>query len=195
MKEVEILFELLSDKKETLDILQQFKSSGSKKTKDIYFYDPLRKDLQSEKNGRLRNSFRLRSKDNKIYLAYKKDYFQDNDEWLYSDEHETEVGDLQVAKEIIVHLGLKELVKIESEKICFFSPEYEIVFEEVKNLGFFLEIEKRNEVSDNQVIVAKDNIRTFVKKLGIKIGQELNAGKPELMLLKKISNKKINCNS
>lgn len=183
MKEIEVLIEVLCSKEQALSELKKFTFQGIKKTIDIYFFDPLRQDLQPKADGRLRNSFRLRQKDGKYFLAYKIDNFKNND-WIYSDEHEVSVGDFDIALSIIKQLGLQELVRVENEKHIFMTPKYEIVLEDVKDLGLFLEVEKLSEVPDNAVADAKQEIRNFIKKLGIKIGNELNAGKPELMLKK-----------
>lgn len=184
MKEIEILVEVRTPKEKVLKVLEQFTAHGVKQTLDVYFFDPLRKNLQPDSGGRLRASFRLRQKDKKCSIAYKFDNFTDNDEWLYSDEHETFVEDFDVAMHIIERLELKELVRIDNKKHIFTTPEYEIVFEEVKNLGYFLEVEKIEQVMDNQVDNTKKNIRTFIASLGLDLGAELNAGKPELMLAK-----------
>lgn len=187
MKEVEILVEVKSSKEEIIKILASFDSRGVKRVVDLYFIDPLREELKPDKNGRLHSCFRLRKKDDKAYIAYKNDYFNDNDEWLYSDEYEIKIDDFDVARHILENLGLKELIKIESEKYIFTTLDYEVVFEDVNGLGYFLEVEKLKDTPDNQINQAKDEIRKFILGLDIKIGEEMNAGKPELMLKKKIS--------
>ena len=55
----------------------------------------------------------------------------------------------------------------------------------MKGLGLFMEVEKLDEVSDDKVHETKKEIRAFLESLDIKLGQEQNAGKPELMLRKK----------
>ena len=188
MKEVELLVSIKDNKKNVLKKLEQFNFVGVKKTLDIYFYDPKRTELSPDKNGRLNQCLRLRKKDNKFYLAYKIDHF-DNDIWLYSDEYEVEISDIETGMKILENLGLKILVQIENQKYTFLTDKYEIVFEEVKNLGLFLEVE-RLVVSDNEKIVnVKKEIKDFIQSLKIKIGEEQNAGKPELMLRKKLSYK------
>ena len=185
MKEIEILVELKDSKEKTLRVLEQFTSHGKKRILDIYFYDPLRMELQTEDSGRLRRCLRLRKKEGKAFIAYKIDYFDNNDQWKYSDEHETSVGDFETILHILENLGFQELVRIDNEKHTFSTPEYEIVFEDVKNLGFFLEVEKLHEVADSEVTKTKEEIRKFIRGLGLQTSAELNAGKPELMLKKK----------
>ncbi|MBT3720066.1 class IV adenylate cyclase [archaeon] len=185
MKEVEILVKILDSKEETLEKLNKFNFVGVEKTLDIYFQDPKRKDLQTDENGFSGRSFRLRKKGNKIYITYKVDQLGEDGNWLYSDEHETEVQDFDVTMKIINHLGLEILVELENEKHIFLTDEYEIVFEDVKDLGLFLEVEKLNVEDHDDLEQIKKDIRNFIETLEIKTKEELNIGKPGLMLQKK----------
>lgn len=186
MKEIEILVEVFEDKEKVLKSLSSFENLGEKKTLDVYYFDPMRKDLQPETDGRLMRSFRLREKDGKCSMAYKLDNFDNSGVWIYSDEFETSLGDMKSGEEIFKHLGLKELVRIDNTKHTFKTPEYEIVFEEVKDLGIFLEVELLHQVKDDEVKSAKQRIQDFIDSLNLKTSKELNAGKPELMLRKSI---------
>jgi adenylate cyclase, class 2 len=183
MKEIEILIEVKDSKDKVLEKLSQFEKKGLKMTLDVYYYDPLREDLKPSDTGRLNACFRLRSKDGKCTVAYKVDHF-DGETWSHSDEYETEVGDLETAEKIVEKLGLKELVRIDNEKHTFTTSEYEIVLEDVKELGLYMEVEKLEEVPDDKVQEAKGEIREFLQSLDIRLGEEQNAGKPELMLRK-----------
>lgn len=185
MKEIEILVEVKSTKEQALKALEYFEYKGAKEVIDVYFTDPLREELQPDINGRLINSFRLRLKDGKASVAYKQDHFDSNLQWTHSDEHETEIGDFNTALEINRHLGLKELVRIDNTKHIYLTEDYEIVIEDVKDLGIFMEVEKLAQVPDEKVQEIKQEIREFIKSLEIEVGEELNAGKPELMLRKR----------
>ena len=184
MKEIEILIEVKSTKEEALKALEHFEFKGAKEVIDVYFADPLRQQLQPDKDGRLTNSFRFRSKDGKASVAYKVDHFDELMQWSHSDEYETEIGNFNTALEINRHLGLEELVRVDNTKYTFLTKDYEIVFEDVKDLGLFLEVEKVGEVPDEKILETKEEIRIFLKSLNIEFGEEKNAGKPELMLQK-----------
>lgn len=186
MKEIEILVEVFDEKEKVLKALSGFENIGEKRTLDVYYFDPLRKDLQPGENGRLLRSFRLREKDGKCSMAYKIDNFDTNGTWTYSDEFETSFGDMKVGEEIVRHLGLEELVRIDNTKHTFKTPEYEIVFEEVKDLGLFLEVELLHQVENSEVMSAKQKIQEFINSLGLRVSDELNAGKPELMIKKRL---------
>jgi predicted adenylyl cyclase CyaB len=185
-KEIEVLVEVFDKKANVLKKLKGFKFEGAKKTLDIYFFDPKRKNLKPHKDCRLKECLRIRTKSNKSYLAYKIDHFNKKGIWSHSDEHEIEISNSQTALKIIEHLGFKELVKLENTKHTFLSDKYEIVFEDVKNLGIFLEVEAINAKPHESVKKVKIDILKFIESLNIKTGPELNSGKPEL-LLKKIN--------
>lgn len=185
MLEIEILVQVKNSLSEARKILSGLKLEGMFEVVDTYYFDPLRKELKPGDNGRLIRSFRLRRKKDKYFLTYKVDNF-DNDLWVNSDEHETEVGEYNVTKKILEHLGLQELVVVTNQKYIYEAGDYEIVLEDVKGLGIFLEVEYKKEVSDQDTSQIKANIWTFIGSLGLSIGEEMNAGKPELLLAKKI---------
>ena len=182
MKEIEVLVEVKSSKEQALKALEHFTFKGAKEVVDVYFMDPLRPELRPDDKGRLSNSFRFRLKDGKATVAYKKDYFDDRMQWIYSDEHETAIEDFDTALEINRYLGLEELVRVENTKYTYVADDYEIVIEDVKDLGLFMEVEKLTQVPDEKVHEAKAAIRDFILTLRLETGEEQNAGKPELLL-------------
>lgn len=184
MKEIEILIEVKDTKENALAALKVFQFKKTLNVLDVYFTMDNLKELQPDQSGRLTNSFRLRKKEEKSYITYKVDHFIHESEWSHSDEYETEVKDFETAMKINKQLGFKELIRIDNVKHVFLTDQYEIVLEEVKDLGLFLEVEKIAQVSDEEVVQTKEEIRAFIKTLNIKLGVEQNAGKPELMLRK-----------
>jgi predicted adenylyl cyclase CyaB len=182
MKEIEILIKVLDKKSKVLKNLKKFKFLGIKKTLDVYFYDPLRGELKPNKSGALDRCFRLRQKDKKNFLVYKIDRFDNLKTWLYSDEYEVEVSDFKTTIKILKQLGFKVLVNIKNKKHTFLTNKYEIVLEDVENLGLFLEVECLAVNNKENINEVKKEIRSFIKSLDIKLGEELNVGKPELML-------------
>ncbi|MDD5430852.1 MAG: CYTH domain-containing protein [Candidatus Pacebacteria bacterium] len=183
-KEIEILVPVLDSKKKALQILKMFYFVGIANVVDTYFYDPLRTNLKPDHLNRLNECFRVRKKGDKAVIVYKVDHFVANsDVWLYSDEYEYEVSDYKMAMESIKRLGLKPLVVIDSEKHIFRNEKYEIVFEDVKDLGLFLEVQSNHlSGTDSAIMGIKEGIRDFIGELGINVGKELNAGKAEIMI-------------
>jgi predicted adenylyl cyclase CyaB len=188
MREIEILVKVFNRKKEALAKLSKFKKIGVKKTTDSYFYDPLRENLKPMANGKLKKCFRLRNSNNKIFLTYKIDHFNQKGKWTHSDEHEIKLLSKNVVLKIIKHLGFRNLIVVKSKKYVYYHANYEIVLEEVKNAGLFLEVEHKKP-SNRSTRAVKNEIWSFIKSLNLKTSKELNMGKPELLLRQK--NKKI----
>ena len=184
MKEVEILVKVRDTKKQAFLILKQFNFVGKKNVLDIYFFDEKRDSLKLIE-GKLTECFRLRRKDKVNYVTYKIDKFNKNGNWLYSEEEETEIKDFDTAVKIISYLGLKPLVEIHNCKYTYHTKKYEIVLEDVKDLGLFLEVERLKVDDIEDIIKIKKEIFEFIVFLGIDFEKELNVGKPELMLRKR----------
>ena len=180
-KEVEILFELRETEKSAIKKLRRFIHVGKRRTIDIYYFDPKRKALQPTTSGRLKASFRLRNQGRSCSLAYKIDHFKKG-LWIYSDEYETPAGDFKKAQAIIRQLGLKRLVKVDATKNVFKDKIFEVVIEKVSGLGLFLEVEYHFVADNKRIEDAKEYIRRWIKERGIRVGKEMNAGKPELLL-------------
>lgn len=183
MREIEILVELHTDIKFAREKLNTFEFKGSKATIDKYFYDPLRTNLQLNADNKLMECCRLRTKNNQHFVTYKIDIY-DGHIWKYSEEHETQVTDIIALQNIFNGIGLKELVTIENIKHTYVTGIYEIVIEEVKDLGNFLEVEYHINNEKKSVDEIKEEILNFIRALNLEVGDELNSGKPELLLLK-----------
>lgn len=179
-KEIEILYSLDETIESVTRKLADLENCGVKETLDIYYYDPLRKELQTSPDGRLLASFRLRDKQGKCSMAYKTDYFDDG-VWSYSDEYEISISDFAKGAEIVKALGLKDLVRVHMKKHVFQDSRFEVVIEEVAGLGNFIEIEYLDP-GMGDVETLKEGIRRWIRDRGILVGLEMNAGKPELLL-------------
>ena len=183
MKEIEILVTLKDTIEDAKKALSEFEYQGAKHTLDIYFYDPLRENLKLNSDNKILECCRIRTKNNINYITYKIDVY-DGDTWSHSDEYETQVEDADALLHVFNALGLKELVRIDNTKHTYINDTYEIVVEDVRDLGCFLEVELLNTPDDIDVTQAKNDILSFIKDLGLDVGEELNSGKPELMLIK-----------
>lgn len=184
MKEIEILVKLIDKKKKVLKVLSSFKYINEERIKDIYYFHPDLNILHPEKNGRFRDCFRTRVKGNRNLIAYKKDYFNKKDIWQYSEEHETSIGEFETISDILNALGFEILVEIDNTKYKYLHKKYEIVFEEVKGLGLFLEVEFKGNSHQSPKKIKKE-IYNFISSLGLRF-VELNFGKPELLYKKKM---------
>jgi len=184
MKEIEILVKLFDKKRKILKALTGFKYIKKERIKDTYYFHPNLNILLPEKNGRFRDCFRIRVKENRNLIAYKKDYFDKKDIWQYSEELETSIGDFETIFDILKALGFKILVEIDNTKYKYLHKKYELVLEEVKDLGLFLEVEFKGNSHQSPKKIKKE-IYNFISTLGLKF-IELNLGKPELLYKKKM---------
>lgn len=190
MKEIEVMITFENSKKEIIDILSQFEYYGEKEIIDTYFVDPLRKNLKPESDLRLNETFRIRKDNENCYLTYKKQHFKGK-EWIYSDEYETKIDDYKTIKQIVSLLELEELITVHNKRTIYKTKNYEIVFEDVKDLGYFIEVERLSCESFNEEEI-KNEIRAFIKGLKLKNVKELNIGKNQYLLSKKMGIK-LNC--
>ena len=159
MKEVEILVEVYDDIEKLKNVLKQYTYVGLKRTIDEYYYDPLRKNLKPDEKGRLNHCLRIRNKNDEFFVTYKDDIFE-NEKWLYSDEYETKIESIEMIRNIFSKLGLIKFIEIDNEKETYIFEDYEIVVENVRNLGIFMEVEYcTNE--DIDVKKVKDKIQKF----------------------------------
>ena len=183
MKEIEILVEVYDEPSKIIEKLDNFEFKGVKETIDVYYYDPKSDNLKPNKDMQIDECLRIRTKNNEHYITYKVDKFDEDGKWLYSDEYETKFDDLFMLNNIINKLGFKELLTIHNSKRTYDNGIYEIVLETVKDLGYFLEVEYcTNE--DVDVKEVKKDIQNFIDSLELNVSEELNMGKPEMMIRK-----------
>ena len=182
MKEIEILVEVYDDINNVKEKLTKFEYIGLKHTIDEYYYDPKRDELKPDNNNQLNHCLRLRTKDNEYCITYKDDVF-DNDIWLYSNEYETKIENIDITREIFNKLGLKKFIEIDNKKETYKYNDYEIVIEDVKDLGLFMEVEYCTN-DDVDINNTKKEIQEFIDSLNINVSKELNMGKPEMYLRK-----------
>lgn len=190
MKEIEVLIDFSDNLDKVLKILSNYQYVGCKELVDIYYVDKLRNNLKPEDDLRIKELFRIRKSGNGCYLTYKKNHF-DGKRWLYSDEYETFCENFDVACKIVSMLGLEELIVVKNKRRTYKSGEYEIVLDDIKDYGLFIEVEKLTS-SDVDVKKVKEEIRKFIKTLNLSDVHEFNVGKNQIMLAKKLGRKNFN---
>lgn len=182
MKEIEILVEVYDDVSIVKDKFKNFTYKGLKKTIDEYYYDPKRDTLKPDKDNQLSHCLRLRTKNNEYFITYKDDVFE-NGKWLYSNEFETKVESIEMLKEIFSKIGLKKFIEIDNNKETYIYNDYEIVVEDVKDLGLFMEVAYCTN-DDVDIKKVKQEIQDFIDNLNLNVSKELNMGKPEMYMKK-----------
>ena len=185
MTEIEILVQVYDSEENAMNVLSSICTFSCETTNiDIYFHDEIRKGLSPNESCKTLESLRIRKKNDNTLLTYKYDHYDNNGIWSHSDEHEVMVADFEKIQSILCGLGYKPLIIIENKRKVYLTDEYEIVLDSVKGLGLFLEVEATK--TDTAVSVAdqKKKIREFIAAIGLSVSDELNCGKPELMLRK-----------
>lgn len=184
MKEMELSIAFDNTKEEVLKVLSQLDYIGEKELYDTYYIDPLRDNLKPENDLRLNETFRIRRNENSCFVTYKKQHFEGK-LWTYSDEYETEVKDYKIMEKIVSMLGLEPLITVHNKRTIYKYEDYEIIFEEVENLGCLLEVEKLSE-NENEAMNVKEELRNFIRSLKLKNVKELNIGKNQYLLSQKL---------
>lgn len=181
MIELEILVEVFDNIEKVKKELNKFEFITTQNIIDTYYYSSFNEELKPDSKGRLLKCLRIRKKGNENFLTYKDDKYN-NDIWLYSDEYECRVDNLSNLKNIFKNLGYTEFIILNSKKTFYKKQNYEIVLEQVENLGVFLEVELKKQITSEEIEFEKSNIKAFIKSLNINISEELNCGKPQLYL-------------
>lgn len=185
MKEIEVLVKVTNGNTE--EILNKLKEKSKylqcSRVKDTYFYDELRSNLKPNDKMEIFECLRIREKGENYFITYKVDNFDNDGKWLYSDESETSVGNIDTIEKIISHLGLKKLVIVDMKKYFFETDRYKIFFETVSELGDFLEVESKN-TDCTDIAEERKMISNFINSLNIEVTPDLGIGKPELLLKK-----------
>ncbi len=185
MIELEVLVEVLDTYDDAINALVPFEYIGDENIIDNYFYDPLRDNLKPDKFGKTFESLRIRQQSNKAKLTYKQDVYSNNI-WQYSNENEIGIESVVQMMEILNHLGLKELLTINNHRRYYKHREYEIVLENVRDLGVFIEVEYKGEITDIEISDKRNDIQNFINTFNLSVSSELNSGKPELYIIKHI---------
>lgn len=148
---------------------------------DIYF-NPPHKDFF--KPAYPVEYFRLRQAKTKNSLAYKRPYFNQSGQRTHSNEFETEINQPKQLLKILQKLDFKKMIIIDKTRKRFnFQNQLEIDLDEVKKLGYFVEIE--NKKAFKKLKMAIDFINDFAQKLGID-PQVRNDNGYVLLMMKKL---------
>lgn len=183
MKEIEITMQLLENLDTAKQKLANFNFVGEEKIMDTYFYDPNKFSSMPTKDKELGECLRLRSKNQKIYVSYTIDKYDEEGNWLYAQHFETEVPNVQAALSQFNQANLKEMMTIRKIRNHFTNGNYEIFIENVEALGNFIEIEKIIN-DDRDILALKKEMKEFAGTLNIQMSDVLKTGKPEMMLKK-----------
>lgn len=163
--EIEIRFQLEKEKfleiKEKLEKIAKFEKKSHQI--DEYFTPP-HKNFAEPKFPFEWLSIRKRGE--KSILNYKHWYPENVKLTTHCDEFEVEIKSSEQMEKIFSALGFKKLVVNEKERESYiYNDEFEIVLDNVKELGFFIEIETIKDFGS--VEIAREKLFEFAQTLGI----------------------------
>lgn len=127
---------------------------------------------------------RVREKGNSGSFTYKYQYFSKEGEHLYADEHETKVDTPSELIKILEVLNFDNFITINKKRETYvYKNDYEFELDEVKDLGYFIEIEAKKDFEGQARTL--DKLKEIALKLGIDTDKRDNDGYVVLMMKKK----------
>lgn len=109
--------------------------------RDLYFNHPSRDFAETDE------ALRLREVNSKCRITYKGPKLSKATKARV--EHETEAGDYNTMRNILLSLGFVESGIVEKERHVYSLDGMEITIDHVMGLGTFVEIEKKGKLEDN----------------------------------------------
>lgn len=178
-KEIEIKMQLTSVE---LDILKAWLKEKSRFVRSIhhieYYLNNPKFSFHFDRDG-LKDSndyLRIRMTEKEDSVCLKK-FFPDPNvpgRHTHCDEYETEVKDGKVLLELMAQLGYTDVTIIDKIREEYMYLDFEVVIDDVKDLGTFVEIELKKDCED--VKAGHKEIKDFIKILGITKYKELYRG-------------------
>lgn len=127
---------------------------------------------------------RIRSSNKNSYFTYKHGYWDENGGHTHSDEYETKVDDHGELEKILKVLNFENILVIDKvREIYRVKKDFEVCFDKVKNLGYFIEIEALKDFGGKEK--AMGALYDFARKLGLDPTKRNSRGYVTSMLDKK----------
>lgn len=124
---------------------------------------------------------RIDQRDTKTILNYTHWHPENRTPFTHCDEFETEIADPVRLRKIFSAIDIKPLVAVDKQREVFiFNDELEVVLDNVKGLGFFMEIETLKDFGS--VSEGTNAIFDFAKQLGLDVGKTVERGYPYLLM-------------
>lgn len=136
---------------------------------DTYYYPPHR-DYEMTPEGR--EFLRLRIRNNESIFEHKNVVYN-NGKKTHSVELPVRITEPEAFRKMLEILGFREHMAVEKTRHVFEDENFVIVLDDVKGLGYFIEIEKKN-VSVNAIDDANEACAVRMIELGIETGSRLD---------------------
>ncbi|NQU79690.1 class IV adenylate cyclase [Candidatus Woesearchaeota archaeon] len=127
---------------------------------------------------------RIGKRSGKTIINYKHWYPENADKTTHCDEFETVVHSPEQLRLIFGSLDMRPLVTVDKQRDIFVhNNELEIALDEVKELGYFMEIETMKDFGS--VDAARDALFSFARSLNIDASRYVPRGYPFLLMEKR----------
>jgi adenylate cyclase class 2 len=143
---------------------------------DIYFQHPLRDFSKTDE------ALRLRGTNGKNYLTYKGAKISKISKTRL--EIQTEIENFENTKEIFLKLGFKPVATISKKREKYILENTFIYMDEVKDLGYFIEIEEETE-NELSIKIIEEKLIKILEKINIPKKSITRKSYLELLLEKK----------
>jgi predicted adenylyl cyclase CyaB len=108
----------------------------------------------------------IRKRDGKSILNFKHLYPEETREKTHSNEYEVKIEGIEQLEKIFLSLNFKKFLSIDKKREVFqYQNKFEIGLDEVKKLGFFIEIECLKDLGSHQR--ARKELFSFAKNIGL----------------------------
>lgn len=182
--DIEIEIKVPLDKDEFLSIQEKLKKVAEflkqEQQVDDYFTPVHRNFLKPEFPFEW---LRLRKCDCSSSVTYKRYYPEHEEVHTHCDEFETEVSDVEKLRKIFDSIDVKKLVTVDKARVAFIYGDFEIVLDDVKELGYFVEIEALKDFGG--VEATRQKIFDVAREFGIDVSKCDLRGYPNLLMRKK----------
>lgn len=129
---------------------------------------------------------RIREENGKYIFTYKKDQSSNMD----CIEHEVEILNKEEMEKIIKLLGFKYYVQVDKKRIKTKYKDIEIVLDDVKGLGEFIEAEKMTSEDDPEIRKKiPEELLAFLEIIGVPRTDQVIGGRYDTMLFEKMKGK------
>lgn len=128
------------------------------------YYSPKHRNFMKEKYPY--EWLSIRKRDNRCILNYKHFYPEGSEKHSHCDEFETTVSDPNEMETIFKALNIEKLVRVDKKRALYeYHDDFDIALDEVKDLGYFIEIEAKRD--QGGVKATRKKILELISLLGI----------------------------
>jgi len=142
----------------------QEKARNSKRQLDVYL-DTEQLEFTREKYPY--KWLRIRYADETSTITFKHFYPEGIEKHSHCDEFQIKVNDLQQALGLFSELGYKEIARVTKTREEIVDGDITIAFDEVEELGYFIELEIINNNNSNEVGLVRDKLNAFAISIGL----------------------------